>query len=158
VQDVVSFHGEVVIQTYQPEHYAVTTAATEDYVGFYEQEMNYRRLMKYPPAAHIMAILIQSKEEEVVVLAADLLAGAVKEWLKAHGELFIQDKSSMSIIGPAPAGIAKMNDIYRRVLYLKEEQYEYLVEVKDFLEQYITVSEYFKKCNVQFDFDPMNSY
>lgn len=218
--------GEVVIQTYQPEHYAVTTAATEDYVGFYEQEMNYRRLMKYPPAAHIMAILIQSKEEEVVILAADLLSGAVKEWLKAQGELTIQNnpgeqdkfneqdmlneevnsdeednlskegklvvqiklneqnkfdeqdnsdnlekneiylisneqvekRPSMSIIGPAPAGIAKMNDIYRRVLYLKEEQYEYLVEVKDFLEQYISVSEYFKKCNVQFDFDPMNSY
>lgn len=218
--------GEVVIQTYQPEHYAVTTAATEDYVGFYEQEMNYRRLMKYPPAAHIMAILIQSKEEEVVILAADLLSGAVKEWLKAQGELAIQNnpgeqdkfneqdmlneednsdeednlskegklvvqikpneqnefdeqdnsddlekneiyfvsneqvekRPSMSIIGPAPAGIAKMNDIYRRVLYLKEEQYEYLVEVKDFLEQYISVSEYFKKCNVQFDFDPMNSY
>ncbi|ABX42854.1 replication restart helicase PriA [Lachnoclostridium phytofermentans] len=190
--------GEVVIQTYQPEHYAVTTAATEDYVAFYEQEMNYRRLMKYPPAAHIMAILIQSKEEEVVILAADLLAGAVKEWLKAKVELINQDKPdeqnkfieqgkfefkeqdkfkeqgkienylenneqddnkpNISIIGPAPAGIAKMNDIYRRVLYLKEEQYEYLVEVKDFLEQYITVSEYFKKCNVQFDFDPMNSY
>ncbi len=176
--------GEVVIQTYQPEHYAVTTAATENYAGFYEQEMNYRRLMKYPPAAHIMAILIQSKEEEVVILAADLLAGAVKEWIKVQENLLIQEKQNqqderksqadneihvrleeqekqkpnINIIGPAPAGIAKMNDIYRRVLYLKEEQYEYLVGVKDFLEQYILVSEYFIKCNVQFDFDPMNSY
>lgn len=176
--------GEVVIQTYQPEHYAVTTAATEDYVGFYEQEMHYRRLMKYPPAAHIMAILIQSKEEEAVVLAANLLAGAVKEWTKSQEELDLLEKRNeqevmqgkteeealeileehekkkpnISVIGPAPAGIAKMNDIYRRVLYLKEEHYEYLVGVKDFLEQYIFVSEYFIKCNVQFDFDPMNSY
>ena len=176
--------GEVVIQTYQPEHYAVTTAATEDYVGFFEQEMHYRRLMKYPPAAHIMAILIQSKEEEAVILAANLLAGAVKEWAKSQEELDLLEKRNeqeamqgktekealeileehekkkpnISVIGPAPAGIAKMNDIYRRVLYLKEEQYEYLVGVKDFLEQYIFVSEYFIKCNVQFDFDPMNSY
>ena len=69
-----------------------------------------------------------------------------------------KQKPNISIIGPAPAGIAKMNDIYRRVLYLKEQEYEYLVDVKDFLEQYISVSEYFKKCNVQFDFDPLNSY
>lgn len=150
--------GEVVIQTYQPDHYAVTTAATENYIEFYEQEMNYRRLMKYPPAAHIMAILIQSKEEEAAILASKLLAGAIKEWLTKQTEEQKERGPDMAIIGPAPAGISKVNDIYRRVLYLKEEQYEFLVAVKDFLEQYIVISEYFKKCNVQFDFDPMNSY
>lgn len=145
--------GEVVIQTYQPDHYAVTSAATQDYERFYENEMNYRRLMKYPPAAHIMAVLIMSKNEEKAKTAAKLIAGAAKEWLVKR-EL----TESTALVGPSEANLSKVNDIYRQILYVKEENYEVLTGLKDFLEDYIGFSSYLEECTVQFDFDPMNSY
>jgi primosomal protein N' (replication factor Y) (superfamily II helicase) len=48
----------VVIQTYQPEHYSVQYAAKQDYEGFYEEEMSYRKMLRYPPAASMAALLI----------------------------------------------------------------------------------------------------
>lgn len=139
--------GEVVIQTYQPEHYSIVTAATEDYVSFYEHEMNYRKVMLYPPAAHILVALILSKEEERGKKAAELLAGVAGAY-----------NDETTIVGPAPAGLSKANDIYRRVVYFKQIDYNKLVLLKDFLEGYIEASEYFQGVNVQFDFDPMSSY
>ena len=59
-----SERGTAVIQTYSPEHYSVQTAAAQDYQGFFEQEMAYRSLMQYPPAAHLMALYLMSEKEE----------------------------------------------------------------------------------------------
>ena len=68
--------GEVVIQTYHPEHYSIIAAAAGDYEAFYEQEILYRSLMQYPPVAHMLLALITSKEEEKVDRAAKLLGEA----------------------------------------------------------------------------------
>ncbi|MBH1941346.1 primosomal protein N' [Mobilitalea sibirica] len=143
--------GEVVIQTYHPEHYSITCAAKGDYKAFFEQEMLYRKLMKYPPAAHILLILISSKEEEKVEKAAQFAGEAIKEWMN-------QNSQELQVIGPAPAGIAKVNDIYRRVIYMKDEDYQNLVNLKNYLEGYYSYSEYFNNCNLQFDFNPMSGY
>lgn len=56
--------GEVVIQTYQPDHYSIVHAARQDYKSFYEEEIAYRELMQYPPAAHMLAVLVTSREQE----------------------------------------------------------------------------------------------
>ena len=55
--------GEVIIQTYSPDHYSIRMAARQDYEGFYEKEMNYRDLMGYPPASQLMAVLMTGSEE-----------------------------------------------------------------------------------------------
>jgi primosomal protein N' (replication factor Y) len=143
--------GEVVIQTYHPEHYSIITAAEGDYEAFYEQEMLYRKLMQYPPAAHILLILITSKEEERAVKSAAHLGEAVNQY-------FAERQMQAQIIGPAPATIAKVNDIYRRVIYIKHNEYDALIEIKNYLEGYFSYSELFTGCNLQFDFDPMSSY
>jgi len=143
--------GEVVIQTYHPEHYSIITAAEGDYEAFYEQEMLYRKLMQYPPAAHILLILITSKEEERAEKSATHLGEAVKLYFKAQ-------QMQAQIIGPAPATIAKANDIYRRVIYIKHNEYGALIEIKNYLEGYFSYSELFTGCNLQFDFDPISSY
>lgn len=143
--------GEVVIQTYHPEHYSILTAARGDYEAFFEQEMLYRRLMQYPPAAHILLLLITSKEEELAVKAAARLGEAVKLYFSEQG-------SRAETIGPAPAGISRVNDIYRQVIYIKQSEYGRLIGVKNYLEGYFKYSEYFSGCSLQFDFDPMNSY
>lgn len=143
--------GEVVIQTYHPEHYSVMTAAEGDYEAFYQQEMLYRRLMKYPPAANILLILITAKEEELAAKASVHLGEALRLY-------FEERKEEAETIGPAPAGIAKLNDIYRQVIYIKCNEYNRLVEVKNYLEGYYNYSEYFAGCSLQFDFNPMSSY
>lgn len=145
--------GEVVIQTYQPDHYSIAAASKDDYVGFYKQEMNYRDLLKYPPAAHILAILIASKEENKAMFAAKLLSGASKEWVDKE-----QITEDTVIIGPAAAVLSKANDIYRYMIYVKQSDYETLIHLKNYLEGYINYSEHFTGCNIQFDFDPMSSY
>ena len=56
--------GEVVIQTYRPDHYSVQTAKEQDYEAFYEQEMEYRRMLLYPPVWNMLVILCASKQEQ----------------------------------------------------------------------------------------------
>ena len=56
--------GEVVIQTYQPDHYSIQYAARQDYEGFYKEELTYRQLLSYPPASHILAVQFYSKKQE----------------------------------------------------------------------------------------------
>jgi primosomal protein N' (replication factor Y) len=143
--------GEVVIQTYHPEHYSIQTAAEGNYEAFYEQEMLYRKLMQYPPAAHILLLLITSKEEELAVKAATGLGEAIRLYFEAREE-------KAELIGPAPATVAKANDIYRQVIYLKHNDYDSLIAVKNYLEGYFSFSERFKDCNLQFDFNPMGGY
>lgn len=145
--------GEVVIQTYQPEHYSITAASQDNYIGFYQQEMCYREMLKYPPAAHILAILIASKDERKAMFASELISGASKEWVLTE-----QIAEETSIIGPAAAVLSKANDIYRYMVYIKQSNYECLIRLKNYLEGYFNYSEQFSGCNVQFDFNPMNSY
>jgi primosomal protein N' (replication factor Y) (superfamily II helicase) len=142
--------GEVVIQTYNPEHYSITTAADNDYNGFYQQELAYRSMLQYPPVANILAILISSGTEDKAASAGELLGSAIKEK--------IIDEHEISMIGPAKASLSKIKDIYRRMIYIKCVDYETLVHIKNYLEGFIQFSEYFKGCNIQFDFNPISSY
>ncbi|MBQ6889084.1 MAG: primosomal protein N' [Lachnospiraceae bacterium] len=144
--------GEVVIQTYQPEHYSIVHASEQNYEAFYEAEMCYRDLLSYPPAAHLMAVQIMAKDEKKGERLAEHLSKKMKEEYKTKAlEL------RLSIIGPAKAGIGKINDIYRYVFYVKCKNYVYLTEIKDKLEEEIFTLQ-LKNEMVQFDFDPMNTF
>ena len=134
--------GEAVIQTYQPEHYAVTRAAAQDYEGFYQEEILYRELGGYPPAAHMLAVQIFAGRED----AGENIARRLAEAVKADG---------VSVLGPAPASIGRINDIYRFVFYVKNTDYRRLVQVKDRLEDLLSWWQP-REEQVQFDFDPMN--
>ena len=140
--------GEVVIQTYQPEHYSIIHAAKQDYLAFYEEEILYRDLLLYPPAAHMMSLLILSKTEEAGTALAKKLTAFMKENMT-------DDKAV--IIGPAPATIGKISDLYRNVIYVKHKQYDVLTQMKDKLEALLEGLE-LKNEAVQFDFDPLNTY
>lgn len=141
--------GEVVIQTYQPEHYSIVHAANQDYEGFYKEEILYRELLQYPPSAHMLAILIISEEEERGERVLGTFVSLIKERFGADRALLM--------IGPAPAAVSRINDLYRNVLYLKHSDYEILVRIKDMLETY-SKGQDFRNQNIQFDFDPMNTY
>ncbi len=141
--------GEVVIQTYQPEHYSIVHAANQDYESFYAEEILYRELLQYPPAAHMLAILVLSKEEEEGKAVLEQFCGLIEKHFQAE--------SAPYIIGPAQAAISKINDWYRHTLYLKHADYEKLVQIKDMLERYGKEQD-LKNLNIQFDFNPMTTY
>ncbi len=139
--------GEVVIQSYDPEHYSIVAAQAHDYQAFYEQEISYRMLMDYPPAAHLMAIHIGSQEEELVERAVSYLQKM---------SLLVAKKNGAIVIGPADAPIYKINQVYRKVLYIKHEDLEQLTETKRQLEKYIEINGGYRKTMVQFDVNPMS--
>ena len=141
--------GEVVIQTYSPDHYSIQRAADQDYEGFFEEEMRYRTLMGYPPAAHLLAILLSGEKEEEVNLAAGYLKGFIKR---------IDPEGRIQVIGPASPHVGKVADLYRRVLYLKEQDAGILIEAKNRMEQYIEANRGFTPLRIQFDLDPMGIF
>lgn len=138
--------GEVVIQTYQPQHYAIQTAKNQDYESFYEQELAYRELMCYPPVWNLLLIAVTSPKED----EAEACSQGLGEWLR-------QNHTKLCVIGPTEATIARVNDIYRRVIYVKSEEYAQLVCAKDGLEKMLSQGMW-RQTTVQFDFNPMNGF
>ena len=143
--------GEVVIQTYQPEHYSIVTAAAQDYEAFFQQEIFFREMLHYPPKWHMLVVHAASEKEMLVKQAQDML----KYKLLTKME---KEKEHLQIIGPADAAVSRINDIFRKVLYVKAEDYQLLVHAKNMLEQEIRKDPAFRAVTIQFDFDPMNGF
>ena len=141
--------GEVVIQTYNPEHYSIVNAAKQNYESYYQEEMAYRSLMDYPPAGHMVAILIEGRDSKSAIDLSTYLAETIKN-------VILKD-STVRMIGPTDAAVRKINDIYRRILYLKSKDYERLTVIKDLIEAML-LEKSKEACRVTFDFDPLNGY
>ncbi|MCM1468723.1 MAG: primosomal protein N' [Alistipes sp.] len=135
--------GEVVIQAYDTGHFAIETAAKQDYDEFYDQEILYRTLLEYPPVSNMLLVKFSSGQEEKLIKAVNTVK-ITKEGVK--------------IIGPCDAALYKADDIYNKVLYYKAGEYGRLTEIKDELERFVKDNEDFKYVSVQFDFNPMNAY
>lgn len=140
--------GEVVIQTYQPEHYSILRAAKQDYEGFYEEELLYRELAEYPPVSGLLMIQIFEKEEQEGME----FAKALRENIEAEAA-----KRGVALIGPANASLSRVNDIYRFSLLLKHRDKNTLIFMKDSVEKWLKTCEKREKI-VQFDFNPMNAF
>lgn len=140
--------GEAVIQTYMPDHYSVQTAAKQDYEEFYWQEMLYRNLMGYPPAASMLGIYLSCGDEELLKRQAQYMGDCIE-----RGAV-----QGLVVIGPARAALSKKNDIYRRVIYLKHAKQKVLLDVKAQLEREMESEAVWQKVYVQFDMNPMNAF
>ncbi len=140
--------GVAVIQTYSPDHYSIETAAAQDYQAFFEKEMAFRRMMNYPPAAHLMALYLMSEDEEALNRGAERL----KVLAAAH------TRKEIVLIGPSDPGLSKLKDIYRKVLYLKCTEIAYLTEWKEWLEAELPKEKLLSTFNIQFDMDPVNPF
>ena len=134
--------GHAVIQTYQPEHYSIRAAATQDYAEFYKEEMGYRLLMDYPPAAHMMTIFGACQDEELLKKAMYYIKAFICR---------VSPKEELHMIGPAAASVGKVKDVYRQVLHLKNVDMAFLTAVREKLEQYIEINSGFRNIYVQFD-------
>lgn len=134
--------GEVVIQTYDPDHYAVVCAAKQEYEPFYEQELAFRQLSGYPPTGDMMAIHCASKNLELLETAVDYLARFLRQ---------IAKKQEALVIGPADEAVAKINDVYRKALFVKHSRTSVLTSLKNILEQYIEINRGFDAIRINFE-------
>lgn len=141
--------GQVVIQTYDPEHAVIQAAAAQDYELFYRNEITYRKILKYPPVVSMIAVLITGEQEEQVQKCAERLADYMRTTVP--GEV-------IRVIGPSTPVIGKIHDVYRRILYLKSEQEQALSEAKEQLELYAEQSGVQEACRLYFDLNPMKGY
>ncbi|MCI8418679.1 MAG: primosomal protein N' [Lachnospiraceae bacterium] len=140
--------GQVVIQTYCPEHYSVEAAARQDYEGFYKKELLYRRLMGYPPVQELLAVYLSGADQEELEIGAAALKTAA-DMLNQEGEL--------QVVGPGDGMVAKVQDQYRKVLYIKGEQEEKLKACREGLEQTLK-ADCFASLYIQFDKNPVSGY
>jgi len=137
--------GQVLIQTYQPEHYAIMSAAKQDYEKFYEMEMAYRRLLRYPPVYNMMVVLMESVEEDKVVeVSKDIYSGIAA---------LAKDLEFSRVIGPSDATIYKINNVYRRLIYIKSGNQVELKQIMDKIEEYS-----YEDVNITLDINPVKMY
>ncbi len=110
--------GEVIIQTFNPEHYAINFIKNHDYLGFYNKEMGIRKMMKYPPYYYICYVRISGKDNSYIY----------NESLKVKRALD-RNLNNFVILGPSPCTIFKLNQIYRYGIIIKYKDEENLKEI-----------------------------
>ena len=136
--------GEAVIQTYDPDHFAIISAVDGNFDMFYNEELEDREMLEYPPSGHMIAVHGSGEEEE------HLYRGM--EHLKRYALTQIQDKE-IRILGPAEENISKVADVYRAALYLKGKNTADLIRLRRKLEKYIEINKGFDPLNIQFNLD-----
>ena len=114
--------GKVVIQTYMPEHYCIEAAQKHDYLDFYAQEVVARDALRYPPFAHVATLLLRGKDEQAVIDAAHTARDQLEIW-QADQERASRvpnvEKTTVEILGPAPAPLSKIEGKFRWHLLLR---------------------------------------
>lgn len=151
--------GNVVIQTYDPDHYAIRTAKEQDYAAFYDKEIEYRRLMNYPPVWNMLLVHVTSPDESECSSMAQQVYDIASQMISHTDEnQSPDDRHLIQLIGPADANIAKVNDIYRKVIYMKTSDYAALISIKDVIEQAVKADTAMKHANISFDFNPMSGF
>ena len=101
--------GEVLVETFYPEHYAIQFAARQDYVSFYEKEAHFRRMLHYPPFTALATVLVRDRKVENAIRWSRALATC----LAPH------EKNGVKILGPAAAPLARLRRDYRFQFVLK---------------------------------------
>ncbi len=103
------FAGEVLVETYYPEHYAIQHAAQQDYVSFYEKEAHFRRVLHYPPFTALATVLVRDRKVENAIRWSRALAGYFAPF----------EKQGVKILGPAAAPLARLRRDFRFQFVLK---------------------------------------
>lgn len=114
--------GTVIIQTYQPDHYAIVLSKRQDYKAFYEKEFRFRKLMGYPPTERLMTIQLASKDEDFLSMVSAAAAEGFQLDCSAEGA---------ELIGPLEASVYRINDVYRKIVYIKHPSHDIIIRLRD---------------------------
>ncbi len=135
--------GQVLIQTVNPEHYAVRFAAAQDYQLFYEKEIQFRRLMRYPPFSALANVLVRSeRQEQALAMSSEL------------GQLLDPPPDGLKVLGPAEAPVPRLRNEFRYQLLLKAASRKRLNEVLQMLRRH-AVDRKWSATGLVIDVDPM---
>ena len=105
--------GQVIIQTYMPQHYCIKSAQQHDYIGFYGQEIEARGALRYPPFSHVATLLLRGSDEKEVTEGAYAARDQLEIWQTDS------EATTLEILGPAPAPLAKIEGKFRWHLLLR---------------------------------------
>ena len=131
--------GLVIIQTFNPNHYAINYAKNNNYVGFFMEEMKNRKKLSYPPYFYLVLLKIKGSDYNLLSLEAN----KIKEYLKTNLQF--------TVLGPSVANPFKINSIYRFNIIIKYKQEKNLYDVlNSLLEHYKTNN----KITIDIDFNP----
>lgn len=136
--------GEVVFQTYNKEHYAIQFATNQDYMGFYREEMDFRKVARYAPYYFHVLFTISSER------MADVIEGAHH----VHQTLSQQMSNTSIIVGPAPSPIERMNKQYRFQILLKYKRESGLIDVLKALDDHFFETYKAKGLSLKIDINP----
>ena len=131
--------GEVIIQGFNMDHYSIVCSKNNDYSGFYKEEMKIRKVLKYPPYYNLCLIRVSGKDYEKVYSEASKISSYLKDNLKDI------------VLGPASAGIPKVNNIYYVQIIIKFKN------TKDIINELMFINDRYKKgnINVLIDLNPI---
>lgn len=141
--------GNVIIQTYTPDHYSLKYAINYDYEGFYEREFTVRALMKYPPFGKILLINAISKKEDLLKQFMHKISNGIK--------LLVEKEKDIDVLGPIPCLIAKVKENYRWQIVIKGEfESEFAKKIKELL--YDKGNNVYNDIRISMDINPNNLF
>ena len=111
-------NGSVIIQTFNPEHYAITLASKHDYIDFFKQEMEVRRKLSYPPYYYLIYIKVIGKDYNKISVESNKIASILTRELK-----------NSKILGPTTCSVFKLNGLFRFGIIIKYKKEEKMDEV-----------------------------
>lgn len=132
--------GSVIIQTFNPDHYAIQFVKNHDYIGFYKREMQIRYQLKYPPYYYICYLKVSSKDYQEASKETNKIKKCLENNLKEE-----------IILGPSPANIFKLNNVYRYGIIIKYKRDTNLYQILNRLIEHYRSN---NKVNLELDFNP----
>ncbi len=136
--------GRVVVQSFNPRHYSITYAAAHDYEGFARKELEYRKQLNYPPFGKLARIVFRSPQEDKTKEKSSIVAGKLKEISKTQG-------NPVEVLGPSPAPVAKINNLFRWHILLKAQNH---TSIHNALQGIADVLKLSKSVQTMVDIDP----
>ena len=133
--------GEVIIQTFNPDHYAITLAKNHDYIDFYKEEMKIRKILKYSPYYYMVLVSITSKDYELGFKEANKIGSYIRNNIS----------NDSIVLGPTMANMFKVNNIYHYQIIIKYRKDDSLMKVLKFI---IDMQVKNNKIDVSIDFNP----
>lgn len=133
--------GEVIIQTYNPDHYSIILSSTHDYLNFYKEEMKMRKILKYSPYYYMVVVSLNTKDYDL----------GFKEMNKISNYLINNLSKEDIILGPSMGNPFKVNNVYHYQIIVKYRTDDKLIDTLKFIDDMYKQN---SKVNVEMDFNP----
>lgn len=145
-----AYLGEVIVQTYNPEHYSIKNAQEHDFIGFYQEEMKIREVLGYPPYCSLVRILIFGMEENSVIRGAEALASRLRIEVSQHVL-----GTDQPLLGPAPAPVSKLRNRFRWQICIKGKPGKLIRQIIKESISNLEDNGVFTNIGISVDIDPM---